>query len=123
MLHLEEFNDYASKLGNRYEAIDKICKKSRKIGKKYPKQFLDSKQLSYAVSNQLPKLKKEKKISFDEIDDILWYVSDYDVIDSVKKSIQYSSKESINYVYVDSLDDYKQCRVRFLVNQIISTLY
>lgn len=122
MLHLEEFNDYASKVGNRYEAINRLCKKSRKIGKKYPKQFLDSKQLSYAVSNKLPEIKKTK-ISFDEIDDILWYVNDSDVIDSVKRSIECSSKESINYVYLDSLDDYKQCRVRFLVNQIISTLY
>lgn len=123
MLHLEEFNEYASKIGNRYEAINRICKKSRKIGKKYPKQFLDSNQLSYSILDDVPRVKNRKNVCFDEIDDILSYVSDYDVIESVRRSIKYSTKESIQYVYLDTLDNYKQSRVRFLVNQIMSTLY
>lgn len=79
---------------------------------------------SYALTCSLYKIRpeikdKEKKITYSNEDDILSYVSNDDIIESVKKSLRCSSKESVNYIYVDTLTYADMSRVRVLVNMIL----
>lgn len=122
MLGLNEFNDFAELVGNRYEAIKLIANEARDRATRY--SFVnDSALLTWVVTGRKPKLYPEdmsKKIrKSNRIEDILNYVSNEDIVKSVNMSIGYSKSEGhLVYRYRNSLSDYEKMRVRILVNII-----
>lgn len=122
MLGLNEFNDFAELVGNRYKAIKLITNEARDRATRY--SFVnDSALLTWVVTGRKPKLYPEdisKKIrKSNRIEDILNYVSNEDIVKSVNMSIGYSKSHGhLVYRYRNSLSDYEKMRVRILVNII-----
>ena len=122
MLGLNEFDDFAELVGNRYKAIKLITNEARDRATRY--SFVnDSALLTWVVTGRKPKLYPEdisKKIrKSNRIEDILNYVSNEDIVKSVNMSIGYSKSEGhLVYRYRNSLSDYEKMRVRILVNII-----
>lgn len=117
---LNRFKKLESKCGNKYEAIQRLCKKSRKLGK-ISKGVRDSKLLSCAIRDEVPVEHKITMLqqSWSREDEILSSVSDLDVIYSVKQSVKYSTPENIQYIYLDGMKEYQMKRVRVLTNMIV----
>ena len=122
MLGLNEFNDFAELVGNRYKALKLITNEARDRATRY--SFVnDSALLTWVVTGRKPKLYPEdisKKIrKSNRIEDILNYVSNEDIVKSVNMSIGYSKSHGhLVYRYRNSLSDYEKMRVRILVNII-----
>lgn len=122
VLGLNEFNDFAELVGNRYKAIKLITNEARDRATRY--SFVnDSALLTWVVTGRKPKLYPEdisKKIrKSNRIEDILNYVSNEDIVKSVNMSIGYSKSHGhLVYRYRNSLSDYEKMRVRILVNII-----
>ena len=122
MLGLNEFNDFAELVGNRYKAIKLITNEARDRATRC--SFVnDSALLTWVVTGRKPKLYPEdisKKIrKSNRIEDILNYVSNEDIVKSVNMSIGYSKSQGhLVYRYRNSLSDYEKMRVRILVNII-----
>lgn len=122
MLGLDEFNDFAELVGNKYKAIKLITNEARDRSSRY--SFVnDSALLTWVVTGKKPKvypediskqLRKSKRI-----EDILNYVSNEDVVKSVNASLGNSKSQGhLVYRYRNSLSDYEKMRVRILVNII-----
>ena len=122
VLGLNEFNDFAELVGNRYKAIKLITNEARDRATRY--SFVnDSALLTWVVTGRNPKLYPEdisKKIrKSNRVEDILNYVSNEDIVKSVNMSIGYSKSHGhLVYRYRNSLSDYEKMRVRILVNII-----
>ena len=122
MLGLNEFNDFAELVGNRYKALKLITNEARDRAIRY--SFVnDSALLTWVVTGRKPKFYPEdisKKIrKSNRIEDILNYVSNEDIVKSVNMSIGYSKSHGhLVYRYRNSLSDYEKMRVRILVNII-----
>lgn len=122
MLGLNEFNDFAELVGNRYKAIKLITNEARDRSSRYA--FVsDSSLLTWVVTGKKPKvypqdISKQVRKS-NRVEDILSYVSNEDIVKSVTMSIGYSKSHGhLVYRYRNSLSDYEKMRVRILVNII-----
>lgn len=122
-MYLNEFNELAKKVGNRYEAVNLIVQRSRKLSKECKEELLDSQALTWAISGKKPKLKRPVNISreYSRLTEVLSNVSDEDVISSVLSSVRNSTKDSIHYVYMDSLSESQMKRVQVLTKMILLT--
>lgn len=115
---LKEFNKQVEGK-NRFELIKTISRRSHMLSKQST-AISDSYALTCSLYKIRPEIKdKENKITYSNEDDILSYVSNDDIIESVKKSLRCSSRESVNYIYVDTLTNADMSRVRVLVNMIL----
>ena len=117
---LKEF-EKLSKTANRYESIRRIINKSRNLKSIYKGSHLDSKYISCALYDNTPSLKHNNH-SNDLEKELYDYISDTDIIESIMKSLKYSTKDNIQYIYLDTLDEYDMSRVRFIVNRILSEM-
>lgn len=117
---LKKFKELEKKSGNPYLAIQKLTHESRKLGTKY-RGVNDSHLITCALYNEEPSIIHKNKISIESSykDELLSRVSDEDVVRSVKLSLQYSTRDSIQYVYTDSLEKCDESRVQVLVNMIL----
>ena len=117
---LKKFKELEKKSGNPYLAIQKLTHKSRKLGTKY-KGVNDSHLITCALYNEEPSIIHKNKISIESSykDELLSRVSNEDVVRSVKLSLQYSTRDNIQYVYTDSLEKCDESRVQVLVNMIL----
>lgn len=117
---INKFQEIEKKCGNPYLAIQKITKKSRKLGKKY-RGVSDSHLITCALYDEIPTPIHKNTLSIESTyeDDLLSRVSNEDVVRSVKMSLKYSKKDSIHYVYTDSLQKCDEERVQVLVNMIL----
>lgn len=117
---LKKFKELEKKSGNPYLAIQKLTHESRKLGTKY-KGVNDSHLITCALYNEEPSIIHENKISIESSyqDELLSRVSNEDVVRSVKLSLQYSTRDNIQYVYTDSLEKCDESRVQVLVNMIL----
>lgn len=117
---LKKFKELEKKSGNPYLAIQKLTHKSRKLGTKY-KGVNDSHLITCALHNEEPSIIHKNKISIESSykDELLSRVSNEDVVRSVKLSLQYSTRDNIQYVYTDSLEKCDESRVQVLVNMIL----
>lgn len=121
MLNLEDFNQYAENVGNRYDAINKIAKKSRSIKTYLNNRISESESITCAVTDKIPEFSKHevsipRLYKYDELS----HVCDNEIIDCVLRSISVSTKNNTYYIYSDELDEYKKSRVRVLVNMIMN---
>lgn len=115
---LKEF-EKLSKKANRYESIRTIINKSRNLKSIYKGSYLDSKYVSCVLYDNTPSLKHNNH-SNDLEKELYDYISDTDIIESIMKSLKYSTKDNVQYIYLDTLDEYDMSRVRFIVNRILS---
>ena len=117
---IDKFKEIENNCGNPYLAIQHITKKSRKLGKKY-KGVSDSHLITCALYDEQPSTIRKNSISIESTyeDDLLSRVSNEAVVRSVKLSLKYSKKDSIHYVYTDSLQTCDEERVQVLVNMIL----
>lgn len=115
---LKEFEKLSS--GNKYADIQKLCKRSRNLGHAYP-GTRDSTSLSCALYNEIPDHIKKSKISSElsRYDEIIAHVSDPKIIESVNLSLKYSTKDNIQYVYSENLDNVDILRVQTIVKMIL----
>lgn len=117
---INRFQEIEKKCGNPYLAIQNIAEKSRKLGKKY-RGVSDSHLITCALYDEIPTPIHKNRLSIESTyeDDLLSRVSNEDVVRSVKMSLKYSKKDSIHYVYTDSLQKCDEPRVQVLVNMIL----
>lgn len=105
---------------SRYGIINAIVNEVRRLKYTYH-DASESELISAVIRNKEPKTCKSKYISqsWSKESEILSTVNDEDVIESVKKSLKVSTKESINYIYLESLSQSQMMRVRVLTNLIL----
>ena len=123
---IEYFNEITAKLGNPYAAVNYIAASARKLAAKYNNLILDSEAINWLVTDNKPAiLNKQHTISTkgdyvrSYVDEMLSYVDDTDVCDSVRYSINTSRDANhLIYVYTNVPDEFRQARVRILTRMI-----
>ena len=124
----EHFNEIVSKFnGNRYQAVQYIQKQSRKFLEYTDNRITDSEAITWVLTGEKPDYESRK--TFNEItakyedayvDEILCYIDDKQVCESIRLSISKSKKsKNLVYRYTKGLDESKKSRVR-VVTRIIS---
>ena len=109
--------------GNRYEAINTLCGKSRKLSESVNNAVRQIDSIHWALSGVPPASLATKTHAVSEyeklMEEYLCQVEDQGVASSVRTSFS----QSVNighlvYVYQDDLNAYKEARVRIITNML-----
>lgn len=115
---IHKFTQISNKIGNIYQSINYISKRARKY--RDDTSCLESQALTYVVTGRAPiQNRNHTSTDISKTEEVLSLVSNEDVIQSVLKSVNLSTAENIQYVYLDSLNEFEMSRVRVLVNKIL----
>ena len=128
----EHFNEIVSKFnGNRYQAVQYIQKQSRKLLEYTDNRITDSEAITWVLTGEKPDYESRK--TFNEItakyedayvDEILCYIDDKQVCESIRLSIRKSDKsKNLVYRYTKGLDESKKSRVRVVTRIIWYNLF
>lgn len=128
----EHFNEIVSKFnGNRYQAVQYIQKQSRKLLEYTDNRITDSEAITWVLTGEKPDYESRK--TFNEItakyedayvDEILCYIDDKQVCESIRLSISKSKKsKNLVYRYTKGLDESKKSRVRVVTRIIWYNLF
>ena len=128
----EHFNEIVSKFnGNRYQAVQYIQKQSRKLLEYTDNRITDSEAITWVLTGEKPDYESRK--TFNEItakyedayvDEILCYIDDKQVCESIRLSISKSKKsKNLVYRYAKGLDESKKSRVRVVTRIIWYNLF
>lgn len=114
--------------GSTYQAIQHLSKVARKKLKEVDNNIQDSQALTWALTGLEPDVKQNmkdkvyhsKKFYQEEyMDDMLCYVDDEEVCESVRESFRASKKVNhLIYVYNHTLDEHRKSRVRILTRMV-----
>lgn len=108
--------------GNRYEAINKLCRKARKLSASVNNTIKQMDSIHWALSNVPPScLSEAHSISYHEqiMQEYLCQVENESIANSVRTSFLQSVKIGhLVYVYQDDLSDYQEARVRIITNML-----
>ncbi len=123
MRYQDEFEAEAAKCsGNRYEAINKLCRKARKLSASVNNTIKQIDSIHWALSNTPPScLGEVHNIPYHEqiMQEYLCQVEDGSIANSVRTSFLQSVKIGhLVYVYQDDLSDYQEARVRIITNML-----
>lgn len=124
----KRFRELTNQLGSPYAAVNYISSEARKLANKYDNIILHSEAIDWVVTGEMPDILKNNKYKRiphrksnlrSYMDELLSYVDDEAVCESVRYSI-YASKSSnhLIYVYKDVSDESRQTRVRVLTRMI-----
>lgn len=120
----DRFNQLAEVLGSPYAAVNYLANLARKLLIDNNNQILESQAITWALTGEAPKIERKKITKVDTsnmcgIDEVLCYVDDDEVCESVRNSYHQSLKSHhLIYCYHNSLDEYRKARVRILVRMI-----
>ena len=128
----EHFNEIVSKFnGNRYQAVQYIQKQSRKLLEYTDNRITDSEAITWVLTGEKPDYESRK--TFNEItakyedayvDEILCYIDDKQVCESIRLSISKSKKsKNLVYRYTKGLDETQKSRVRVVTRMIWYKLF
>ena len=128
----EHFNEIVSKFnGNTYQAVQYIQKQSRKLLEYTDNRITDSEAIAWVLTGEKPDYESRK--TFNEItakyedayvDEILCYIDDKQVCESIRLSISKSKKsKNLVYRYTKGLDESKKSRVRVVTRIIWYNLF
>lgn len=125
------FQLLVEKFGSTYKATVYLMRKSRMLADKTDNLILHSEAITWALRGEKPGVLKDldhlpKRVDYKNlyIDEILSYVDDKDVCQSVRDSFYYSRKaKNLVYIYDKVLEPTRQARVRILVRLIWYELY
>lgn len=126
---LNDFDTFCKlerQLGSAYAAVNYISSEARKLASKYDDLILHSEAIEWIVTGKKPKIlsnisKVCNRSNYVKsyIDEVLCYVDDNNVCESVRYSINASkSSNHLIYVYKDVPDPSRQARVRVLTRMI-----
>lgn len=117
----EHFRKLVDECGSPYAAVNHIAMEARRKLKEVDSQILDSKAITWALTGIPPKIHNRNEAYYlrDEaqayLDDMLCYVDDEDVCESVRNSYKTSKRANhLIYVYKNDLDESRRARVRIL---------
>lgn len=127
---LDIFKQYENSLGNKYLAVMQIANDARQLQKKYGNVPLESEAITWILRgvdqktlDTIKRIQSRKKFYLSYLDEVLTYVDDLEVKQSVKQSIK-QSKRAQNLVYFYSTQDrFKQTRIRVLTRIIWYELF
>lgn len=120
----KEFDALAAALGSPYAAVNYISKAARRKMKQHNNIILESEAISWVLTGEEPRARKCKSlydISHDlpYLEEILCYVDDEDVCESVRESYKESlGAHHLIYCYHNNLDEFRKSRVRILTRMI-----
>lgn len=126
-MHTKLLDEYTSQFGNKFEAINRICKESRCLLDKYPGVLSESEAITWICTNKPPRLLNYKlAVKESKIDTVIKYAEDKccEIIDdeiakSVIDSIHLSQlNKYMCYEYNNLESEYKKSRVRIIVKMI-----
>ena len=120
------FNVIAEALGSRFAAVNYVSSLARKLCLDTNNEVLQSQAITWAITGEKPaytthkisidKLNQEYQYSLDEV---LCYVDNEEVCDSVRLSYNKSLEaHHLIYLYSDGLSEYDKPRVRILLRII-----
>lgn len=119
-----EFDALADKMGSPFAAINYIAKSARVKRQQVDNRILESEAITWALTGIQPQL-RERVHTVDEwynisyLDEVLSYVDDEQVADSVRESYSESARtHHLIYCYHSSLDESRKARVRVLTRMI-----
>lgn len=117
-----EFDQLADKLGSPFSAIHYISQSARKKREEVDYSILESEAITWVLTGVAPKLRARhrfNRLSMPLIDELLSYVDDEEVSQSVRTSYEESMKaHHLIYHYHNNLDDNRKSRVRILTRMI-----
>lgn len=128
----EHFNEIVSKFnGNRYQAVQYIQKQSRKLLEYTDNRITDSEAITWVLTGEKPDYESRKtfneitaKYEYAYVDEILCYIDDKQVCESIRLSISKSKKsKNLVYRYTKGLDESKKSRVRVVTRIIWYNLF
>lgn len=119
----QAFNKLAEALGSPFAASNYLAKLARKLLIDNNNQILQSQAITWALTGEKPKYTTHKlNVNLNQmygIDDILCYIDDKDIHDSVEQSYEKSLKaKHLIYFYSEGLNEYDKGRVRILLRLI-----
>ena len=137
-LSQDSFDELARNIGNRYAAVRFISKQTHKLSIRYHYEIIDSQLISWILTGIKPKsvIRYESQIKIENrirslsdreitsvLDEILCYVDDSNICDSVRCSI-IKSKElhHLIYVYKNIQNESQMARVRILTRMVWHSL-
>lgn len=122
------FKDLESRCGgSKFAAVNYLAKQARINLKQVNNTILDSQALSWALTGKQPEIHPDRKsvgddfitIKLNYLDELLCYVDDEEVCESVVDSFYESlEKRHLIYVYNNDLDESRKARVRILTRMI-----
>lgn len=123
---LHKFHQLEQELGSSYAAVNLIASEARKLATQYDNKILHSEAIDWYLTGNKPKILNDKYKLYTSsnyvrsyVDEVLSYVDDIGVCESVRHSISASrSSNHLIYVYKDVSDDFRQARVRVLTRII-----
>lgn len=114
--------------GSPYAAANAAANAARDLVKLYDNKILDSEAISWCITGEAPKIlatmQSNKSIPYEryvsyQIDELLNYVEDPDVVESVRISFRESTiARHLIYVYNSRMDEPRRTRVRVLTRMI-----
>lgn len=120
-----KFLDFAEDCGNPYYAVNQINSWVRDILRKYDHHLLASEVISWVVRGHRPlsidkntdELERHvKKIQKSNLEELLCYVDDEEVCNSVRMSYDCSiQNKELSFIYGDVLDEPRRARIRILM--------
>lgn len=119
-----EFDALAEKLGSPFAAVNFVAKSARARRQSVDNRILESEAITWVVTGIQPKLRNKMpdinqlgNVSY--LDEVLSYVDDEQVVESVRASYCESTKaHHLIYCYHNSLDDNRKARVRVLTRMV-----
>lgn len=120
MLGYDEFKQLEEKLGSKYLAINYVSTLARKLKKSVDDCISESEAITWALTGEKPEIRKKTNyIDYSSLDEVLCYVDDVDVCESVRMSYMKSLKEKhLLYRYKEGINYYQKARVRILVRMV-----
>lgn len=120
-----KFLDFVEDCGNPYYAVNQITAWVRDVLKKYDNHLLASEVISWVVRGEKPisvdrtsdELDKHiKRVQKSNLEELLCYVDDEEVCNSVRMSYECSIKnKELSFIYGNVLDEPRQARIRILM--------
>lgn len=109
--------------GNRYEAINKLCRRARRLSSSVNNSIKQIDSIHWALSNVPPdSLFTQQHITpeYEQLmEEYLCQVENDSIANSVRTSFSQSVKIGhLVYVYQDDLSDYQEARVRIITNML-----
>ena len=137
-LSQDSFNKLARNIGNRYAAVQFIAQQTHKLSTRYHYEVIDSQLISWILTGVKPKsvIQYESQIDIENrirslsdrkitsvLNEILCYVDDSNICDSVRCSIT-ESKDAhhLIYVYKNIQNESQKARVRILTRMVWHSL-
>ena len=120
---LQRFNQLVDTLGSPYAATNYLARLARKLLVDNDNRLLESEAITWALTGEKPKLHRKRADyslpSMEIVDEVLCYVDDEDVCESVKDSYNKSLQaKHLIYCYSHELTEYQRSRVRILMRMI-----